>query len=121
MQLNNRLFLVSAGPIYPASLSPPHAFLAQSGLVLGETLANGRSAQLVIQPPGDDIVAYADMACVSILKPACLPLQLTYIEPQRIEARIRKDAFAAQFAMAVLKTLATFQHPLVPPGKNNRR
>ena len=117
MSLSPSLFLVSIGAATRDALQqqfPPVCYPA-SGLLLGQTTASGATIELFIAAPGD-LVAFADMDAVAILKPAVLPLTLAEVVPGRINATLRTDATGQQLARLILAGLAAIKNPAQPAG-----
>ena len=109
------LFIVSIGRAPPDEIANPVvAAYPARGLILRQTTTSGDHAELFIKAPGD-LLGYADMQALSILKPVVLPIEIAEIYPGRINAKLRSDPLAAHLSRIMLSALAVVRNP-APAG-----
>lgn len=109
-ELGPTLCLAGIGRASTLELTDLHRLYPHSGLVLTEVMANGSALHLSIAVP-DDLLGFADLQSVGLLKPVCLPLQITHLGPSRIHSCLRTDPAARRLADTVLKALNQSTHP----------
>lgn len=110
------LLLVSLAQATEAELrNPAHAALwPAQGLLLRPRSTAGELVELFVATP-DDLLAYADLASATLLKPVVLPLQLIEVRPGRINARLATHPTAVVLARTILAALAAPTHPATAP------
>lgn len=106
LPLGSRLFLVSLGAESVVTLTDADRAgqLHGHSLVLEQRSAAGDAVNLFIDRP-HDLLGFADLAAVGLMKPVCLPLELVLVATNRIHARLRTDPIAMRFANTVLDAL----------------
>lgn len=110
------LLLVSLAHLPEADLRNPAqaALWPAQGLLLRARNAAGQLVELFVATPVD-LLAYADLAAATLLKPVVLPLQLIEVGPGRINARLATHPAAVDLARTILAALAAATHPATPP------
>lgn len=107
------VFLVVAGRASPDAISPSEGpSLFSHGLTFRFPSPHG-AIDLAIAAPGD-LAAFADLSAAAILKPVCLPLDLTALRHGVIHARLHGDAQAHQLAQRFLATMVARQQSGIP-------
>ncbi|MCH9808478.1 MAG: hypothetical protein K0U74_12155 [Alphaproteobacteria bacterium] len=112
LDTGSRWFLLNIGSESAVHLEgvAREAAYPTDGLVLALELEDGSTARLEIIAP-KDLWGFADWQAVGLIKPFCLPLQLTQIAPGRIRANLRDDALARDLAQAVLNLIHNPKNP----------
>lgn len=106
LPIGSRLFLVSLGAESVVTLTDADRAgrLHGHGIVLEQRLEAGDTVNLFIDTP-HDLLGFADLAAVGLMKPTCLPLELILVANNRIHARLRTDPIATRLATTVLDAL----------------
>lgn len=109
-EMDSHLFLVSVGAATVAELSDPAraACFPAEGLLLRQAMGT-RSVELFIA--AGDLLSYADLKAITVLKPVVLPLTLASVRPGRINAELRHDRDAHRLARHILAGLPALRNP----------
>lgn len=116
LPLDTRLFLVAVG----GTLAPDITDLSRAACYPAQGLMLRPAGSLEPAPElfiaADDLVGFADLAAVSVLKPVVVPIELAEIVPGRINARLHGDRQVQELAQRFLAAMTASPNPALPAG-----
>lgn len=104
------LMLVAIGEANPMDLRDPtrSGCFPALGLMLHQQAEDGTQVEFFVEA-SSDLLDFANLSALSLLKPVCLPIAIRQVRPGRIDTMLRTDVAARTLAHTIHGAIASLK------------